>query len=212
MKRNTLIKHPKLIEFADVPVSLEAVASQLIQQALSASEESVFPMLVHLCGIPGSGKSTYAKKFLKTHDNFARVNFDDIMSNLDEYKKDCATIGLVDAFKFWELPARAIGYHVLQALLEHRRNVLFDHSAAFTNHIDLIDAIKGWGYFIEMHYLDCSLTIAYERILLREQASQQHTPKYYVWQRHQLLEKLIPLYQCKVDAFKVVSIETTACR
>jgi predicted kinase len=203
MKR--LINKPKLIGFADVPTFLEDEAEAMIWQTASKTEAAASPKLIHLCGIPASGKSTYAQQFLLDNTNFALVQFDSIMANLVGYKRDCATSGLVNAFQVWELPARAIGYHLLQALLENKRNVLFDHTASFRNHLDLIDKVKEWGNVVEMHYLDCPPAVALERVRAREAAIQRHTPEHYIWDRCQLLEELIPLYRLKVDVFLTVS-------
>lgn len=41
--------------------------------------------LIILQGIPGSGKTTYARQFCKDHDNYVRVNRDDIRNMLGEY-------------------------------------------------------------------------------------------------------------------------------
>lgn len=199
-----LINSPKLIEFADVPTFLEAEARAMIWQAVSNTAAATSPRLIHLCGIPGSGKSRYAEQFLLGDTNFALVQFDGVMANLAGYKRDCVTIGLIEAFKVWELPARAIGYHLLQALLENKRNVLFDHSASFRDHLDLIEVVKGWGYVVEMHYLDCPPTVAWERVRAREAVIQRHTPERYIWDRLALLEELIPLYRQKVDVFRTV--------
>lgn len=203
-KNNTLLNGPKVIEFADVSPFLEDEARAMIFQALSATEASATPKLIHLCGIPGSGKSTYAQQFLLVNTNFALVQFDGVMANLAGYKRDCICTGLIDAFKAWEAPARAIGYHLLQALLENKRNVLFDHSASFRNHLDLIGIVKGWGYIVEMHYLDCPPAMASERVRVREAVIQRHTPEHYIWERLALLEELIPLYRRQVDLFLTV--------
>lgn len=41
-------------------------------------EGKIMPILYMLCGIPASGKSTYAKKFLKEHNNVKYVSRDEI--------------------------------------------------------------------------------------------------------------------------------------
>ena len=45
---------------------------------MSISNKShYFPQLLILVGAPGSGKSTFARYFIRTEDNWVRVNRDD---------------------------------------------------------------------------------------------------------------------------------------
>jgi predicted ABC-type ATPase len=202
---NTLIKEPKLIDFDDVTESLTEHAQLLIAASLSTSPQAVHPTLVHLCGIPGSGKSTYALDYRLHKPNFVLVQFDAVMESLPSYQQDLLNFGPTVAFQHWEIPARAIGYHLLQALLENRRCVLFDHSAANQSHTLLIDKVKNWGYRVEMHYLACSSQLAVERIHRRQELTNRHTPESLVHDRQRLLVDLVALYRQQVDSFLTIA-------
>jgi len=200
-----LIEGMKLIEFDDVRDDLLVEADALINSALASSRESANPIMVHMCGIPGCGKTTYTTKWHEGNDSFTVVQFDGVMEKLSGYRNDRAKLGLVEAFRLWELPARAIGYHLFQSLIENRRNVFFDHSATSRLHIDLISKVKGKGYFVEMHYIDCPPEEAAQRVRRREKIIQRHTPEQLIYERYELLKELLPIYQETVDKFVPVA-------
>jgi predicted ABC-type ATPase len=197
----SLISEPKLIDFSDVEPSLFVGSRELIDHALASSQKQDEPLLIHLCGIPGSGKSTYARQFLNQNPHYTLVQFDHVMESLPGYQSDKKQLGIVEAFSKWELPARAIGYHLLQALVENSRNIFFDHSAAFIAHVNLINKLKAKGYGIQMHYLPCDPNIALNRVQEREKVIQRHTPEKLIWEREALLKELIPQYRLLVDSF-----------
>ncbi len=196
---------PKLIDFDDIDSNLLEEANLLISSALAISEMVEHPQLVHMCGIPGSGKTTYAKKWISENKSFSVVQFDSVMEQLSSYQRDKERHGIVEAFKLWELHARAIGYHLLQALVEHQRNVFFDHSATSKQHIQLIESLKKRGYIVEMIYLECLPTVAAERVKQREAIIQRHTPEHLIFERYELLEEILPTYRKSVDKFVQVA-------
>lgn len=196
-----LIDQPKLIDFPDVDPALLSEAEEIIRAAITSSKIESQPSLIHLCGIPGSGKTTYAGKFVETNPTYALVQFDGVMENLSGYRADRERLGLVDAFKRWELPARVIGYHLFQALIENDRNVFFDHSASFPAHLELIKKVRAKGYAVEMHYLPCPPQVAVRRAREREKLIKRHTPEALIWEREALLKDLIPQYQKLVHRF-----------
>jgi pantothenate kinase-related protein Tda10 len=59
-----------LIDFSDVDSSLFADSRAIISHALDSSQEQAAPLFIHLCGIPGSGKSTYASQFLNQNPHY----------------------------------------------------------------------------------------------------------------------------------------------
>ncbi len=200
-----LIAGPKLIDFDDVPSALMDETAAMVQEALNGSRPSDAPRLIHMCGIPGAGKTTYATDWLARNSAFVSVQFDAVMAKLSGYQKDRVVLGLSESFKVWELPARAIGYHLFQSLIENRRNVLFDHSATSKQHIDLINRVKNKGYTVEMHYLNCAPEEALRRVKEREKTIQRHTPESLIFERHELLPELLPEYKMIVDHFVCVS-------
>ncbi len=190
----------ELLNFQNIPEDLKAESDILINRALAQSHESSDPHFVHLCGIPGSGKSSYAKKRLSKSPELNLVSFDAIMHELSGYRLD-ATSNLKRAFQKWEIPARTIGYHLLNSLIQHNRNVLFDHSAAFEEHLLLIQHLRQLGYSLEMVYLECSPELALQRVRARQKNTLQYTPEEIVWQRYELLQVLTPRYRELVDEF-----------
>lgn len=209
----SLISEPKLIDFEDVRGDLHEEAVAIIKSALARSAASLSPTLIHLCGIPGAGKTTYASKWMKGSNQqtlFACLQFDTVMEKLSGYQRDKARLGLVEAFRLWELPARAVGYQLLQALIDNKRNVLFDHSATNRSHIDLIAAVKDRGYSVEMHYIQCTPADAAIRVRQREALIERHTPEHFIYERHESLQELLPVYRHLVDKFIDVSFEETS--
>lgn len=200
-----MIIGPKLVPFHDIEAPLQPEARLLIEGAISSSIQSASPTLIHMCGIPGAGKTTYAKSWLASRPSFVLVQFDAIMEQLAGYQHTRAVLGPVEAFRAWELPARAIGYHLFQALIEAKRDVFFDHSALTPVHFDLLTEVKRKNYRIEMHYVDCAPTEALARVKKREQEIERHTPEYLIFQRYELLQGLLPKYKTIVDRFDCVS-------
>ena len=52
------------------------------------------PKLKVLCGISGSGKSTYSTQFISTHKNWVRVNRDNIRHGLSGTKANLLSTDL----------------------------------------------------------------------------------------------------------------------
>lgn len=200
-----LIAGPKLTNFEDVHPDLRKEAIGLIADVLAKSKSSNRPRLIHLCGIPGAGKTRYAKQWISQNCDFVCVQFDTVMEQLSGYCRDRSELGLAKAFQKWELPARAIGYHLFQSLVENRRNILFDHSATSKSHIELIQNVKNMGYHIELHYLSCSPDEAIRRVQQREKIIQRHTPEKLIHERYSALPELLPVYESLVDVFVSVS-------
>lgn len=194
----------KLIDCPEIPHELESLGQELIDRSLRETPPADGkPLFIHLAGIPGSGKSTYAKRLLgqSGRSPIALVNFDDIMERIPAYQAE-RVHDPAAAFKRWEIPARAIGYFMLLALIEGKRNILFDNGAAVPAHVELLRRCKEErGYRIEMHYLKCSFAEAWRRIQLREAETGRHTPQAYLEDRQKILWELLPKYQKIVDRF-----------
>ncbi len=191
----------KLIDYEPIRTDLEEEASALVNAALRNSSPAEVPQFVHMCGIPGAGKTTYVEKWLLQNQGYSCVQFDSVMEQLSGYRADLRERGSAPAFASWELPARAIGYHLLQALVDSSRNILFDHSATNRMHVDLIGAVKRRNYSTHMHYIQCSPATAMERIKSREKITGRHTPEALIYEREALLQELLPLYRRLVDRF-----------
>ena len=207
MKTNNLqgLDIPELNTLSELwpcPDNLQPLAQQMLEGILSEHPSQESPTIIHLCGIPGSGKSTYARQLKQENADYYTLSFDQIMSELPGYRDDCITAGLKQAFARWELPARGLGYYFLKALLRAKRSILFDHSGANESHIILLRQIGKIAYRTELHYIPCDIETARLRVKERESQTQRHTPEHYLTERAALLENLLPKYRQVVHHYR----------
>jgi predicted ABC-type ATPase len=202
-----MLVQKKIIDFEDIVDSLEKEARSFIDETLRQRPAREKPTLIHMLGIPGSGKTTYVGGFVEKTPGYTVVQFDTVMESLSGYRHDCAELGAAEAFRRWELKARTIGYHLLQACLERRVDVIFDHGALFHSHVELLRKARRLGYRIEMHFCPLSPKIALERVARRERLIQRHTPESLIFERQEVLLELLPVYRELVDLFLEVSSE-----
>ncbi|HVY12849.1 MAG TPA: zeta toxin family protein [Alphaproteobacteria bacterium] len=185
----------KIIPYDDIREDLLPYARDVIATALdtySAEDNCVF---IHTIGLQASGKSTYTKHLHRHLPGYAYVGFDKIMEDHPRYWDCFHTHGAEQALEEWEKPARAIGYHLLQTLLENKRSIIFEHSAAHKDHPRLIKTAMDWGYITEMHYIPCSPELSIGRAKKRKRKGGRHVPEERIWERHALLEELLPIYR-----------------
>jgi predicted ABC-type ATPase len=179
----------------------ENLQQQARQQTKPQTQPADVPRLIHLCGLPGSGKTTYASQLKQTLKHFWHLQFDQIMQSLPAYQRALRQEGAAKAFAKWEKTAANTGYQLLKNLINEKRNILFDHSAAHPLHPQLILHCQSQGYQVEMHYLSANIDIVKERVQARESEINRHTPPTLIDERHQLLQTLLPLYRVHVDRF-----------
>ena len=55
-----------------------------------------------------------------------------------------------EAFKRWELSARIAGYELLKRAIENKYLIIFDHSSALPQHIDLFNLLLSEGYEVSL--------------------------------------------------------------
>ena len=120
------------------------VDSQKVDMRTSES-----PLLLNICGIPASGKSYWAEEWLSENGPCLHIAFDAIMEALSGYQADYS-LDRENAFLRWELPARFLGYRLLLLGLRNGWPILFEHSNALREHVDLYKKIKSLGYRIHM--------------------------------------------------------------
>ncbi len=189
---------------------------KLVHQKLDHLPGQAKPYLLHLAGIPGAGKSTYCNQILQGSKNeLSEINihrnntfylsFDEIMESLPGYTKiSCPT----EAFKKFEQPAAALGYGLLANAIFRNLNILFDHSAAKLEHLELCQLLKTAGiYQLKIHYIASQPSITSQRTKAREALTGRHTPLALIHDRHKLLLELIPKYQSIVDEFKIIELK-----
>lgn len=107
------------------------VDSQKVDMRTSES-----PLLLNICGIPASGKSYWAEEWLSENGPCLHIAFDAIMEALSGYQADYS-LDRENAFLRWELPARFLGYRLLLLGLRNGWPILFEHSNALREHVDL---------------------------------------------------------------------------
>lgn len=167
------------------------------------------PKLIHMAGIPGSGKSTQALQLMQSEQSIAAgmvyISFDQIMEALEGYQ---AVLNRVDAFQQWELPARALGYQLLRFCLQENVSLLLDHSAADESHRLLLRALREKSdYHLMMYFMDATPEMVLHRIAKREQTTGRHTPSSIVSERYHILKGAIPQYQKIVHSFVHTMVE-----
>lgn len=155
------------------------------------------PLLRQVSGIPGSGKSTYCAAHLPP--NFLFVSFDKIMMSLTSYQKDVAASGLVAAYKNNEMPARVIGYELLNRALKSRLNIMFEHSGTNQAHLELFKNIRSFGYQTEVDFIVCDTEVAIKRANERAEKIQRYVPECLIRERAANAQGYIAAYQKMCD-------------
>ncbi|MDD3030261.1 MAG: zeta toxin family protein [Alphaproteobacteria bacterium] len=163
------------------------------------------PVLIHTAGVPGAGKSSFARALARRLDPITLLAFDAIMEAIPSYR---TMANKEEAFARYELPARAAGYWLVRELIAKKADILFDHSASFPKHVDLLRFAKGAGYSIVFVYVRTPSKIAKERILARQRKEGRHTPLSYVDERLTIIEALLDRYKRLADVYAVIDNDT----
>jgi predicted kinase len=191
----------------------EDVIKELLPEVSNEASDGVQPFILHTAGIPCSGKSYFSQQLMsenKLPQNTVYVQFDEIMEKLKPYQEDTKYLieelgedeGIKQAFANWEIPARIIGYELLERAIEKKRHILFDHSASFKGHIELLKNLKDeMGYKIEMHFFDISIEEAKKRVKVREKKTKRYTPESMLFERKKVLNEMIGDYKKIADKF-----------
>lgn len=175
----------------------------------SSIEDNDVPTIIHMIGIPGSGKSTLVNDLLQHPEmidrNFFHLGFDRVMESLPAYQESVEEVGTLQSFRRWELPARISGYSLLDKLVQGRMSLVFDHTASDIKHVELLKTMRDtYGYRIIMIHPKISLETALERVNERNQKGVRFTTKEMVVERHNILLDLINQYK---KHFTIIEIE-----
>lgn len=205
-----------LKEMINCPSFLEALAQcgqggaafsvfkeQLLAQINATMPPQDQPVFYHTMGVPASGKTTLLHYMFEKGDFFPLdsyfLGFDRIMDNFPPYQNDMREHGPSAAFTRWELPARALGYELLEYALNRRGHIVLEHSAARADHLDMLKAAKERGYKVVLLETLCKRDSLVDRALARK----RHLPLHYIDDRSAALEKLRPMFYELADELYV---------
>lgn len=192
-----------------IPYEYETIKREVYEDIIAGFLQSKKPALsqkiLQVSGIPSSGKSTFINR--QNFSNDVCISFDAIMDKIPSYHEDIKKLGLAEAFKIWEMPARVIGYELLRRAIDLKLNIVLEHSGSNQAHLQLFKNIKKAGYKTEIVYLLCSPDKAGKRCLEREKIIQRHTPSELIHQRYNLLNEYMHKYTSVADSIKVYNSE-----
>ena len=183
---------------ADLLPSLQIAIEEVCRNAVSQEK----PFLLHTIGVPGSGKSSLVDAL---DENLADqspsvVGFDRLMIAMPEYQ-NAAEINLEEAFSLYQLPAREAGYVLVKKLMGLKANIIFDHTAAHANQVELMKYAKEQGYSIVLVRIIAETNDIKARIKKRTATGGRHTPLEYVDDRLAIIEGLLDKYQAVADTY-----------
>lgn len=190
------------IDQKQVISEFKKIKNKIIKSAVPQENKTI----IHMAGIPGSGKSTYCqtvllKKFKK--QDILYLGFDAVMEEISHYKiekeKDA-----ISAFKNWEIPSRILGYEILCEAFDKNLSILFDNGATFHKHIQILECFKKENYKLVMYYLGGTPNQLVGRIKNREKVTKRHFPENEMIPRYNALLKNLEVYYTLVDEFHEV--------
>ena len=186
-----------------IPYEYESIASfeydTIINKYLNVDAKRSDPYLFHLCGLPGAGKTTFYHS--QSWPKHVFIGFDDIMESIPQYQKDIITLGSVNAFKKWEIPARIIGYELFRRAVSEHKTIFFDNGALSQTHLNLIKNIRNFGYKTIMYYISCDIDTACQRAEQRQKETMRHIPVETIKQRALIEQDVVPQYKQIADEF-----------
>lgn len=171
----------------------------IVRRALNGIHPVNDPYLINICGLPASGKTFLCRKFKEKHKEILYISFDALMEELPAYLND----RLKDrktSFERWELPARFIGYQLLKQAVKHKLPILFEHSNATPDHIELYEKIKRAGYTVDILYIAADPELILPRLELRERYFSPERAR----ERALILRELLPELERTATHFSVL--------
>ncbi len=159
------------------------------------------PILLHMLGIPGAGKTTFLDGFLVRWEHDPKpvlLGFDQVMQSLPEYQNNPDKIA---AFAVCELPAREAGYRLLDSLIAARSDILFDNGGSAATHVELLRRAQDVGYRIVLVSIKTDVQEAQKRVDARAVTEGRHTPMNYLDDRARKLAELEADYRALTQHF-----------
>jgi predicted ABC-type ATPase len=128
---------------------------------------------------------------------------DEVLARVPEFRIQAQT-NPCDAFEQWELFARNIANELTHFAFKNRFHHVYVRSLSLVDSLEaLYQAKHEWGYTIEVHIVQCSLSKAIERIKLREQAQSRHIHPSLIESRYEQLKQNLPYIQKLSDQFEI---------
>lgn len=155
----------------------------IVKVAGACPRVSEAPFLLHMLGIPGAGKTSFLDVFQSLwvgDDEPFLLGFDQVMQSLPQYQEHS---NKVEAFSHFEVPARELGYTVLEYLVQQKCNILFDNGGSAATHLDILRRAQAVGYRIILVSLVTDIAAAQRRVDTRAVSEGRHTPMNYLDER-----------------------------
>lgn len=138
------------------------VLHKIFLQDLTPSKQ---PKLIIVAGGPGTGKSTYRKKYLESLENFHIHDMDEILVRLKGYQNDLHHHGAETAFNNWWPKAQKIANQFANFAFSIHLNVIYDRTCGTENSLnDLKYAVKELGYHAVMYAFTIPAELATTRV------------------------------------------------
>ena len=170
---------------------------------LSKCQPSPMPRAWFMCGLPGSGKTSFLRKALKEGaipNTAFLMDPDGIMENIEAYQTDFQALGAEAAFLKWEMPARSLGYAMLDEARIAKFDIVIDMGHALPESRFIIDSLRIEGYATTMFYINCPKEVCLERIVRRE----RHLPSELITQRAETLRENLLHFEKIIDCFEEI--------
>lgn len=92
------------------------------------------------------------------------------------------------------------GYELLKRAIENKYLIIFDHSSALSQHIDLFNLLLSEGYEVHFNFI----FIPEEEARRRAKNRKRYIPPYYIEERSKTLQYLLPEYKRICTTFKQI--------
>jgi len=159
------------------------------------------PEFIQVSGIPGAGKSSYCKAHMLP--NYLYISFDKIMLSLKSYQDMLIKKDVKMAYYSYEMPARVIGYELLQRALKLQLNIMLEHSGTNKAHLELLKNIKSIGYKTTINFIVCDKDCAIQRAEKREEQEGRFIPKAVINERLKNLDYYFKEYSKLTSNIKI---------
>lgn len=202
------------MDFPEVP-DKDKIQQDILDRALVAAKSYPprdKPYWIQVMGIPGSGKTTFTHQLipsLASRTPYLIDSFDSFMVQFNGYTQ---APDLKTAFTQYEGPARALGFAVIQKLIEKRCDIVFEHSMSYPPARDLLYFAKEQGYQIVLVRILVPVEEAKARVKVQESVIGRHVPESLIDERavlsDQRWEELSKIVDFKIECLNDGSLPT----